>query len=107
MSAVDAQVAAAVAAECFGRATARRSGRDPRWPWVAVIDHGTQATGVHAQYTETVRGKAFVDRDAAVACAERVIAARRAILAGKLLDARYRSLREQYGLPRELGEVTS
>lgn len=77
-----------------GKPTAVKRGRNPRWPYVPVIDHGT--------HTEQIVKRAFATRDEAIACAARVIEGRAADLARKLADPRYRALREQYGLPREI-----
>lgn len=75
-------------------ASARKGGRDPRWPWVPVIRRG--------DHTAQVKGMAFATRDEAVDYAQLVLDAEAASLARKLADPRYRALREQHGLPREL-----
>lgn len=78
----------------FGTATAQKRGRNPRWPYVPVI--------IHTGYQQQICGLAFATRDEAVACGERHIAGLRAGLRQKLLEPRYRALREQYGLPQEM-----
>jgi hypothetical protein len=78
----------------FGQATANRRGRNPRWPYCPVIDHGGRK--------EQILGRAYVTRDEAVRAAQFAIDARRALLAAKLALRNYRALREQHGLPREL-----
>ncbi len=83
-----------VADEDFGRPTARKRGRDPRWPYVPVIDHGT--------YTTQIRALAYTTRAEAIAVGERYIEALRAGLAERLADRRHRALRESYGLPRDV-----
>lgn len=83
----------------LGTASARKSGRNPLWPYVPVIVH-TDDLGVDHQ--EQVLGLAFETRPEAVAAAQRRIVARRAQLAEKLANPRYRALRESYGLPREI-----
>lgn len=87
----------AAAAADFGVASARKRGRNPEFPYVPVIEHQ------NGQRTANpVKGLAFATRAEAVAQAQRQIDAQRAALATKLGERRYRALREQYGLPREL-----
>lgn len=101
------QVAVAVAAANFGRPTAAKRGRNPRYPWVPIIDYGAQDTGVDCTRTYQVPARAFATRDEAVAYAERYVDANRARLEHDLRHPRMRALREQHGLPRELpAEVT-
>lgn len=88
------QIAAIVAAGDFGTASANKRGRNPNWPYVPIVMHG--------QRSEQIVAKAFATRPEAIAYAQAVIDARRDILAQKLADPRYRALREQHGLPREL-----
>lgn len=78
----------------LGQATAVKRGRDPRWPYVPVIDHGT--------YTSQVRGLAFATRAEAIEAAAAHIEANRTNIAVMLAQPRHRALREQYGLPREI-----
>jgi hypothetical protein len=79
----------------FGTPTARKTGRNPRWPYVPVlIVNGRQ---------QQILGYAYATRDGAIASAVDHIVYARADLAVKLADPRYRALREQYGLPREIG----
>ena len=82
------------AAADFGQPSALKRGRNPKWPYVPVILHGSRQ--------EQVRALAFVSRDEAVAAATTTIEARRQDLRQKLADPRYRALRQQHGLPREL-----
>jgi len=49
-----------------------------------------------------VRALAYVTREEALAAAAATIQARRNDLRQKLMDPRYRALREQYGLPRNI-----
>ncbi len=84
------------------RASAAKRGRNPKFPWVPIIDYGLQTTGVHRTRTEQLRAKAFANRADAVAYAQRTLDARAEDLRRKLADPRYRALREQHGLPREL-----
>jgi hypothetical protein len=90
-----------VAAEAdFGQPSARKGGRDPRWPYVPIVKLTTY--GLNAAETSQVRGLAYATREEAVAAAARHIAAQRADLAAKLVEPRHRALRESYGLPREI-----
>ena len=88
------QIDAVVAAHSFGIPASVKRGRRAEWPYVPIIDHGT--------HTEQLRGFAFATRDEAVAFAEKTIDLRRDALRHKLLEPRYRVLREHHGLPREL-----
>lgn len=89
----------------FGRASAAKRGRNPKFPWVPVIDYGKQKTSIHATRTSQIRGRAYRTREEAVDCAQTAINNATAHLRSKFLDPRYRALREQYGLPRELVEA--
>lgn len=94
------------AAADFGIPTARKTGRDPRWPYVPVIrptvsELDRPGPPGHRQ----VLGVAYATRDEAIAAAARHIEALRASLAVKLANPGARLLREQYGLPRELADV--
>ena len=95
------QVAAAVAAADFGTASARKSGRNPRWPYTPVIVWN-DGTGHLRQDKRQVLGKAFETREEAIAFAERQIAYMRERLAANLVKPGHRSEREYHGLPREL-----
>lgn len=96
------RIAAAVAAADFGTPTARKAGRDSRWPYVPIIDHGESRP---LSPTTQLRGLAYATRGEAVAAAERHVARARAQLAEHLGERRYRALREQHGLPRELDDL--
>jgi hypothetical protein len=80
------------------RAAAVKRGRNPKFPYVPIIDYGEQKIGVHSTRTEQIIGKAFCTREEAIAYADRVIVAREEELARKLADPRYRALRQQYGI---------
>jgi hypothetical protein len=84
----------------FGQATANRRGRNPKWPYCPVIDHGAGRHGVTGK--EQLLGRAFATRDEAIADAQATIDARRARLARDLADPRYRAVRQQHGFPSEL-----
>jgi hypothetical protein len=86
----------------FGIASARKAGRDPRWPYVPVI-LVTDDVGVTRQ--TQLRKLAFETRAEAVDAAERHITANKLLFAQRLADPRCRALRAHYGLPRELEVV--
>lgn len=96
------QVEEIIAAHPFGRASAPKRGRNSKFPWVPVIDYGKQAIGVHATRTYQLRAFAYEAREAAVCAAQRAIDANREMMRSQMLNPRYRALREQYGLPREI-----
>jgi hypothetical protein len=96
-------IAEAVAAADFGKASARKAGRDPRWPYVPIIDWSEQfAREGGFQQTEQIRGLAYATREEAVAVAEEHIERGRRTLESQLWQPRYRALRQHHGLPREL-----
>lgn len=96
------QIATAVEAAAFPTPTARKAGRDPRWPYVPVLVL-PGGRGVSQQ----ILGKAFATRTEAVEYAAAVVEADRVSLAKQLADPRMRALREQHGLPRDIAEVTA
>lgn len=105
MTAAD-RIAEAVAAVDFGLPSAAKRGRNPRFPYVPIIDHrARQAREGGFQQTEQIRGLAFATRDEAVTVAGEVIDQARRRLAAKLGDPVHRALREHHGLPRELGDL--
>lgn len=93
-------IAAAAAAD-FGQPSAAKRGRNPKWPYVPVIQHTTGGKS-GAGYTKQVLGKAFATRDEAVDHAAKVIAHQRVVLARHLAERGHRALREYHGLDREL-----
>lgn len=94
MTALTDRIVEVVNSANLGQPTARKSGRTDRWPYVPVIDHGT--------HVEQIRGLAYATRPEAMYAAERHLDQARATLARHLAEPRYRALREQYGLPREI-----
>lgn len=85
----------------FGKPSAAKRGRHDRWPYVPVlIIEPTEACP--KGYTSQIKGLAFETLAEAVAAAEAHIAEARRILARNLANPGARSLREHYGLPREL-----
>jgi hypothetical protein len=84
----------------FGVATARKTGRDRRWPYVPVIR--TTDADTSRTHVSQILKRAYETREEAIAYGEQRILAARENLAYRLAGYRYRSLRGQYGLPREL-----
>lgn len=83
---------AEAAAECdFGKPSARKSGRNPKWPYVPVI---VSPTG----RTTQIRMRAFATRAEAVAYSETYIAAARAKLEADLAKPNMRALRRHHGV---------
>lgn len=96
--------AVAEAANAHITATAVRRGRRPEWPYVPVLVYaGTP--DAPAGYTTQIEGKAFADRDEAVACAQAHIDRLTDVLAARLALPAHRALREAHGLPRELEDA--
>ena len=81
----------------FGTPSARKAGRNPRFPYVPVVK-----VSPLRPTTRQIKGYAYATRNEALAHAERHIANARRTLARQLADPRYRALREQHGLPREI-----
>lgn len=94
MTDLQEQIERAVAAADLGLPMARKGGRNPKFPYVPVVKHGEQ--------TAQVLGLAYATHGEAVAAAVRYIAQQRRSLARHLAEPRYRALREQYGLQREI-----
>lgn len=88
------EIAAVVAAVDFGKASARKRGRDPRWPYVPVIEDSVGQS--------QILRRAFATRDEAVDYAQRHLDGLRESIAARLALPNMRALREQYGLPREI-----
>lgn len=98
MTRTAAEVAAAAN---FGTPTARKTGRNPKCPYVPVIKV-VDTSAPFGGHTSQVLRRAFATREEAIADAEAYIARQRALLERKLNDPCHRALREHYGLPREL-----
>lgn len=93
---------AAVDAAYFGEPTARKTGRNPKWPYVPVIAYNVVPGGPLVPRTHVLVKRAFATRAEAVDYAAAVIARMRASHVAQLAEPRHRALREQYGFPREL-----
>lgn len=95
----DEQIEAIVSARNYGKPTAAKRGRNPRWPYVPVIDHSPE---IGKQRTEQIKKRAYVTREEAVAYAASVIEARKAHDRQLLKDPRMRAVRRAAGLPEDL-----
>lgn len=95
---IETQIKAYVEAYDFGTPIAWKRGRNPKYPYVPVLELPEGCI----QQTEQIRGLAYRTAAEAVAGGKREIEKRRQDLARKLADPRYRSLREWHGLPREI-----
>lgn len=98
MTVTQEAIAAAVEADSkrgYHIASARKTGRNPKWPYVPVLldDQGRQ---------HQILARAFETRSEAVAYAEDHLARGRALLAEQLAMPNKRALREWHGLPREM-----
>lgn len=105
MTALADRIAAVVTEADLGRADALKRGRCRTWPYVPVVLH--QVPALDRERTEPVLRFAFRTRAEAVDFAERTITHRREALARKLADPRYRALRQQFGLPRDIEAVSA
>lgn len=90
--------------DAFGAATAAKRGRNPKFPYVPIINHDPAGTAWKAR-TEQIRNRAYADRQDAIDCAQRVIDNRRACHIRDLNEYRNRATREAEGLPRELADA--
>lgn len=90
----------------FGQPSARKTGRDPRWPYVPVIKHSGTSTAPKP-WVEQIRGLAFATRPEALSCAEAHITKLRARFAEKLADPKMRALRAYYGAPRQTNAIST
>jgi hypothetical protein len=93
------RIADALADADFGEASALKRGRNPLYPYVPVIKI---TSGVGQKHTSQLLGLAYQTRDEALHRAQLHIDALRARVARQLSQPRYRALREDYGLPREI-----
>lgn len=98
MTALADKVAEIVAALDLGKASARKGGRNPRWPYVPIIVHPDRPLSPTSQ----IKGLAFATRGEAVDAAQAHLDRLRAKTAEDLLKPNMRALREHHGLPRDL-----
>lgn len=84
----------------FGTATARKSGRNPKYPYVPIIRLASPLESLHQ--TTQIRGLAYATRQEAVDRAQRAINSHKAAHERKLVIPRLRTNREHWGFPREL-----
>jgi hypothetical protein len=83
------------------RPGARKDGRNPRFPYVPVAI----STDRRGRHTDQIRGLAFATIEEAKEAAARYLQEERDDLVRRLSEGRFRALREQYGLPRELEDL--
>src|SRR5690348_15219242 len=98
---LDAAIQRAIDRDHFGKPTARKGGRNPKWPYVPVVRRTTGGKG-GGGYDQQLKGKASAPRPEAVDCARHKIELSYRALRSQLLKVGNRPLREQHGLPREL-----
>lgn len=96
------QIDQAIEKADFGTASARKSGRNQRWPYVPVL---LWLNDVGEQHQTQLQGFAYETRDEAVAHVERYIVKQRESLRRLLSLPTHRALREHHGLPREIDDV--
>lgn len=77
----------------------RKRGRNPAFPYVPIVRYAHEG---RRQTVNPTRRVAFETRAEAAAFAQRHIDDLKAAIKAQLAEPRYRALREQYGLPREL-----
>ena len=94
-------IADAVDAVEWPAPSARKSGRDHRWPYVPVLRYRTGGPG-GAGYEKQLLGLAYATRIGALEAAERNVSIQRSHLAVQLAQPHKRALREHHGLPREI-----
>jgi hypothetical protein len=96
---LETDIQAAAERADFGEPSARKGGRNPKWPHVPLVVT-TEDTG--RQHEQQLKGVAFQTRQEAIDHARKHIENARKNLAKQLADPRMRALREQHGLPREI-----
>jgi len=96
------RIADVVANRDFGRASATKRGSNAEFPYVAIVKYDYNPVTGTWRTRNPKTGVAFATRDEALAYAQKCIDAQRDGLARDLATPRYRALREQHGLPREL-----
>lgn len=87
----------AVALVDFGKASAAKRGRNPKFPYVPIVKHAPAWDGAVAR-TEQILLRAFGTREEAVEYAAKVISSRRDHLLARLRKPQFRALREQHGV---------
>jgi hypothetical protein len=97
-----AHVETIVATMDLGKASALKRGHNPVFPYVPIVLHTNPHCADFAPRQEQILGRAFIEREAAIECARKVIEARREHYRRQFNRRGCRALREQYGLPREL-----
>lgn len=85
----------------FGRASARKRGSNPKFPYVPVVE----TVGSRTVTRNPALGRAYATREEAISVAQRTIDRQREILTKDLGDRRHRALRQHHGLPREIEDL--
>ena len=96
------QIEQVIAARDFGTPSARKLGRNTRFPFVPIIHHKSDTRSSCGGRTEQIRGYAFAIRAHAVDHAAKVIRRRQLHLAHMLRQRPMRALRAHYNLPLEI-----
>lgn len=99
---IEAAVDAFNAAQKY-RPGSRKDGRSPARPYVPVVVR-TDKRGIRR--TDQIEGLAYATKEEAKEAAAEYLAKEREWTIERLGERRYRALREQYGLPRELEEAS-
>jgi hypothetical protein len=94
------QIEKVITSRNWGKPSARKGGRNPKWPWVPIINYGEDWRSRTRTYQP--RGVAFETREQAVEYASKAIAGQMELYRRMLHCPRQRAMREQYGLPREI-----
>lgn len=93
------EIETAVESLNWGVGDAAKRGRNPAFPYVPVVRYARDG---RRQTQNPTRRVAFATRAEAADCAQRHIDDLKNAIKAQLAEPRYRALREQYGLPREL-----
>jgi len=97
------QIETAVESQNWGIASAAKRGTNPDFPYVPIIEYTVNGK---PKTRNPIKGYAFATREEAVAIAQIQIDALKAAIKAQLAEPRKRALREQYGLPREMEDLS-
>jgi hypothetical protein len=98
---LSAEIARVVEALDLGTPSARKGGRNPKFPYVPVIDN-RRPDLPHGGSTTQIKGLAYESREEAVEAASQHIESVRARIARQLGERPFRALRVAHGLPAEI-----
>lgn len=87
-------VEAAISAFPYPKPTAAKRGRNPKWPYVPVLDYG--------RFTKQILGRAYSTRGEAVQAAAAAVAQLKQLDDRKLWRVGSRAMRRQFGLPGDI-----